>query len=184
MKNLKFLFIFILAISISSCGDDDSVQLQDDTPAVSFDVDAIIALPAFTDITSLVTFNGVVSDNYTTELEVNERLFLGRPDGLLPTDIFIYDFLVVFDEEINENGFDNNLLSADSNLQLVVPNGEPTDYYNPSGSVDYGVPQIIILAVDNDPTDIEYKYDLEVTIERGGVVFGPYTIDPKIRIKS
>lgn len=187
MKNFKLLFIAILAITFISCdSDDDSNTLTNDTPTVSFDVDAVIALPAFSDITSLVTVNGQPAADYLSELEVGARLILERPDGLLVSDILLYDFLVVFDTEGIEIGFDNNLLSSDSNLSLIVPDGEPSDYYGANGFPDFetGVPTIIIEAVDNDQTDVDYKYEFDITIERGGTVFGPYTIDPKIRIKS
>ncbi|RNC86235.1 MAG: hypothetical protein ED556_08020 [Winogradskyella sp.] len=182
MKNIRLLLLLVTALTFTACPDDDILALFNDLPSVNFDVATVIALPSGADITNLVTFGGVNAADYRSDLSLNETVTVSRPDGLLPTDGFLYVTAVIFDDQDVEVEFDEvTNISSDGNLELVVPDGEPADYYdNPDG-----VPSFILRAIDADQAvDIDYKYLVEVTIERNDIIFGPYTIDPKIRIKS
>lgn len=184
MKKFKLVFAIILSITLFACDSNDDDNTTTETPSVIVDVDAIIALAPNSDITSLVTFNGQNAATYTTELNVGSSLRVDRPGGLLPNDIFTYSDIIVSVDvagELIELGFDEfTFISDDGNLQFIIPAGQPSNYFDLTE-----VTVFELQAIDADATlDIDYKYDMEVFVERNSVVFGPYYIDPKIRIKS
>ncbi|WP_033958531.1 hypothetical protein [Psychroserpens jangbogonensis] len=185
MKISKFIFLAILTITIASCGsDDDSGSGTPDqiviTPSVSIgDIDGILALPPGTDITDLISFgqpNGVSTADQESVLELGERFVLARPAGLLSTDIFIYDAIYFFDELDEEIDYD---LFISQYLTLVIPSGESASYYEEA-------PTTVLLNVDDveDEFDLNWKYDIECYIVRESVEYGPFIIDPKLRLKG
>ena len=184
MKKINLIYLFIVTTILVGCSSSDNTQDLSDTPTVSFDVDAIIALTPGQDISSLVSFNGQSAATYTSELELNGILNVGRPEGLLSTDEFEYYDVLIKDIDNNEIEFDETTyISEDGNLKFVVPNGKPSDYY--INSDDYTIDVFEIQAINADAqSDIEYKYDLEVMITRNGTEYGPYIIDPKLRIRG
>lgn len=183
MKISKCILLTILSLSLFTCGsDDDSTEETPEltiiTPSTSIaDVDAILALPANSDITDLVSFgqaSGISTADHETILELNDIFRLERPEGLLPGDIFYYGGLYFSDldgEEIGE-GFVSNFLERN------IPSGEPLDYY------DFPVPNYIYDVIGNSLNDLEWKYDIECFIIRDGTEYGPYWIDPKVRLKG
>ncbi|MGJ8743144.1 hypothetical protein [Polaribacter sp.] len=184
MKTTNLLYVFLISTILLSCSssNDDSEQGASDVPSVTFDVDEVIALTAGTDISNLVSFNGEPAATYTTELNVNSTLTVGRPDGLLATDELEYYDVVVKNSSGDIVDFDEvTNISNDGFLKLVIPDGKPSDYYNGNEPVDI----FEIQAINADEqSDIEYKYDLEIYIIRNNVIYGPYIIDPKIRIRA
>jgi len=178
-NNLIFLFVFLI---LTACNSDDNTS-STDNPVVTLDVDSVIALPPNSDITNLVSFNGQNAATFTSELDLGDGLLVGRPDGLAPDDVFVYSTIIV-SRDINgtlvEVNFDEiNFISDDTNLQFVIPPGQPSNYFDL-----LEVEVFELRAIGNEMNDVDYKYDLEVFITRSGIEYGPYFIDPKIRIKS
>ncbi|MFD1061826.1 hypothetical protein ACFQ1Q_01110 [Winogradskyella litorisediminis] len=184
MKNFKIAFLMLFSVTLFNCDSDDDNNTNTDVPAVSFDVTSVIALAPNSDITNLVTFNGQNAALYTTELSVGSTLRVGRPEGLGTNDIFTYDEVIVSFEdngEIIEINFDENtFISSDGFLQYIIPAGQPSNYFDLDEITVFE-----IQAIDANATvDIDYKYEMSVFIERDNITYGPYFIDPKIRVKS
>lgn len=183
MKHLKSFLVFTLICFAFSCSSDDSSSTVVDSPAVTLDITSVVALPPGSDITNLVSFNGQNAGTYTSELDLGKSLRVGRPDGLQSGVEFVYTSFVIFldtgteliELEIDETTF----TSSDGNLQFVIPEGQPSTYFEQEE-----VEVFEIRAINNDVTDIDYKYNIEVYITRNDIEFGPYLIDPKIRVKS
>ncbi|MFY9242596.1 MAG: hypothetical protein WAO74_06180 [Polaribacter sp.] len=179
---MKKLSILLFSAILFSCSSSDSETPLIEAPNITFDVNAAILLAPGSDITSLVTFNGQPAATYTSTLELNSILSVGRPGGLLASDEFIYDNVVFKDNNGEEVIIDENtLISSDGNLKITVPAGKPADYYD--GNYDIDV--FNVQAIKTSSTgDIDYKYDLYVIIKRNGTEYGPFLIDPKIKIRS
>ena len=185
MKNFKLLFLALSLVFIA-CGDDDeeviSQQIdvpEDIIPNITIDIDAIVALPANADITNLVNFGqpaGQSSADYLMPFSNNDTFTLGVPTGLLSGDTLRYTDITFFDENNVVVDFEGGV---DQYLELVVPPGEATDYYDADE-----LPLVIFKNFNGETTDIDFKYDLECIITRGGIDYGPYIIDPKFKIKS
>lgn len=185
LKNLLVLFTFTFILFNCSTAEE-AVLKEIETPSVVFNVDNVIALPAGTDITNQVTFDGQPAATFTTELEINDQLKIEKPGGIPAADSLVYVGGTVYDStgeivEFEPFNLKGDAVSTDGNLYLIVPTGEPINYYEDiSGG---GVPIIIFEPANQFAEDIEYKYDLEIMITRAGVEYGPYKIDPKIKIK-
>ncbi|WP_456442216.1 hypothetical protein [Psychroserpens sp.] len=184
MRISKFILLAMFSLSLFTCGsDDDSIddtlELTIITPSPSIaNVDAILALPADSDITDLVSFGqatGVSTADVLSVLELNDQFVLQRPAGLLPDDIFIYENIYFYDEIDELIEFEGEI---DQYLELIIPIGETADYYELSPTT------VILQVIDADiDFDLNWKYDIECYIERGGVSYGPFIIDPKMRVK-
>ncbi len=191
---MRKLFLLLLSVVlITACNSDDDGNNGEIIVEQNFsaDVDAIIALPPGSDISFLVNFGqpaGQSAAEAETEVELNNTLEIGRPTGLQNDDIFVYNDIVFRDENgeiIPPTGLDG--LIIDGKLEFVVPqvildvlpNTTATVYY----SANYTDFALKVIDAEDD-IDTILKYDIECSIERGGQVFGPYFIDPKIRVKS
>ena len=183
MKHLKSFFVISLVLIAFACSSDDSSSTVVDSPAVTIDIASVIALPPGSDITSLVSFNGQNAGTYISELDLGTSLRVGRPDGLVADVEFVYTSFEIFLDsgteliplDIDETTF----TTSDGNLQFVIPEGQPSTYFEQES-----IEVFEIRAIDNDVMDINYKYNIEVFITRNDVESGPYIIDPKIRVKS
>lgn len=183
MKKLNSLLLLFIAFTLSSCLKEiERVDPPNEVPKVSFDVATAIALQSGSDITNLVTFNGEPAGTFTTELTVDSKLTVGRPEGLAETDELEYTYITLFNsdgEEVEVNP--DTQTTIDGNLKFVVPDGKSLDYYVNAEKIDV----FEIQAINADANvDLDYKYDLEVYITRDGTRYGPYIIDPKIKIRS
>lgn len=189
MKRLKKLSIVLFSVILFNCGNDnDALPVAlDDTPTVSINIASAITLPPNSDITNLVTLNGQVASDYISELEIGKKLTLAAPGQAKSafevkyTGLEVFkdqgkDILVQFEPLIN-----GDFLSIDGNLKLVLPPGQfNLEYYGFSEDV----PTLVVEASDASTTSVlEYSYNLIVNIYEGATVYGPYIIDPKIRIK-
>lgn len=183
MKISKLILLTIFSLSLFTCSSDDS---DDDNQTVTKvipdtsieDVDAILALPPDSDITNLISFgqpNGVSTADHESVVEKNDRFVLDKPEGLLPTDVFVYQNIYFYDELDTEVPFEDGM---DQYLKLVIPSGESNSYY------DNNPTKVIFKTIYVDDYDLNVKYDIECTITRDGTVYGPYIIDPKLRIKG
>ena len=187
MKNFKNVTLLLLTFIIFNCTPAEEAVLKEiDIPSVVFNVDTVIALPAGTDITNQVTFDGQPAASFTTELEINDQLKIEKPGGIPASDSLVYVGGTVYDAngevvEFEPFNLKGDGVSTDGNLYLIVPSGEPVNYYEDlSGG---GIPTIIFEPANQGSADIEYKYDLEIMITRNGTEYGPYKIDPKIKIR-
>ncbi len=177
MKFSKLSFILVLLVVFACKSDDDSSSGPETvTPNITIDVDAIIALAANSDITDLVNFGqpvGVSSADYTAELNENDTFRLGVPGGLQAGDQLLY---YEFDFGPADSIIDLYLEA----LNCIDEFGEP----DPTCQSDF-VQSIDIRAFNaEDEEDLEWKYDIICYVKRGDDYFGPYIIDPKIKIKS
>lgn len=185
MKISKFILLTIFSLSLFTCGSDDdsadeTIELTIVAPSASIaNVDAILALPADSDITDLVSFgqaSGVSSADVLSVLELNNQFVLQRPAGLLPSDEFIYSDIYFYDELDEQIEFVGGI---DQYLELVIPIGETADYY------EFYPTTAILQVIDADSDfDLNWKYDIVCYIIRDDVEYGPFIIDPKMRIKS
>lgn len=172
MKAIKFIFLYALSIVALACSSDDSRNKNNDSPVLTFDVNAVIARANNSDITNLVMLNGQNAAIYTSVIEVGNTIRLGRPEGLSASDQFFYEELFLYldnNGELTEVYFDDmSGISNDGNLQINL-----------------SAENFKITAINTeDTTDTNYKYEMKVSLRIGGVNYGPYIIDPKIRIKS
>ncbi|WP_431134074.1 hypothetical protein [Psychroserpens mesophilus] len=191
MKISKFILLVVLSITIFSCGsDDDDNDSQEPqnvniNPTITINTDAVIALPPDSDITGLVDFgqpNGVSTSDYLVELTLNDLFTLKRPEGLLPGDVFLIFDIEFYDELDGLVDYEDDV---EPFLGLVIPDGQPSDYYTSTEATNEGVP-VVIFRADNalDNNDLDWKYNIICYITRDGTEYGPYIIDPKIKIKS
>ena len=185
MKKTKIITLLVISLLFVNCitnnEKEEDLTIVNDEPEITFNVDAVIALAADSDITELVTFNGEPAGTYTSELQLEETLTVGKPTFGNPNDQLKYVDVTLFKngEEVELN-FETQT-SEDGNLKLVIPDGKPFNYYLNPDNVDI----IAFQAVNaEEDADIDYKYDLEVMIIRDNVEYGPYIIDPKIKIRA
>ncbi|RZN83513.1 MAG: hypothetical protein EVB11_04885 [Winogradskyella sp.] len=192
MKLKNCFLLAALSIFLLNCNsDDDSNTSSDITPNVTIDINGILALPAGSDITSLVTFEGANPFDYLAELEVGQSLRLTQPSGLASGEALLYSRLFFFEENLLDPGvFDIQIDTADVYgaylNKFIAPPGSVEAFENPNDfnrNISTFLDLTVFDAMDND--DIDYKYDIEVAIrEADGSVSDYYYIDPKIRIKS
>lgn len=192
MKITKTL-ILIFTVVLFSCGNDDDgnrVVLpigENIRPSSIIDVEAVLARAAGSDITDLITFgddSNVPAYDYTSEVNLYDTFTLGSPQGLATGDEFLYSdvlFLNQFDEEVEVSETD---YIVGGYIQAVLPEGvtgiSVDDYYG-----QMFIPTIAFDVIYAEEfVDVNWKYDIECYIRRGGDEFGPYYIDPKLRIKG
>jgi len=201
MKNFKpfLLFIFGLSIIVVACdSDDDNQELEFEstnlTPTITADFDAIINLipvgpidlnnPLDIDITDFISFgqpSNISTRNYVSVVDELETITLGQPTGLTAGDIMWYSRVDYFDAN---TGADINSSIDDIFVQFIAPSSADIidDPYAMGFSIIDEI-DLLILAADEEQ-DVNTKYDIQVLIERAGTIYGYFTIDPKIRIKS
>jgi len=192
MKLFKNLSLLALFLTLSSCGDDDSQPIETFEPALTIDVNAIVARPAGSDITDLVDFGqgpGIPASEYFVALDVNDRLQLRQPQSL-PNDVTLWYSRVDFFEEdpVNLGQFTIPVIEQDVigvwlNFDFPSTANFIDDPLLPPGSGEIFT-EFDLFAINADVNDIDYKYDIRVVVEQNGSFFGYYTIDPKIRVKS
>lgn len=192
MKFSKPLLI-LFALVLFSCGNDDDgnpiiIPIGEDVmPSSTIDVEAVLALPAGSDITGLVTFGddpSVNASDYQSEVGLSDTFILDMPQGLAPGDEFLYSNVFFLNQANEDIESDPDTLIVGGYLQAVLPEGvtgiTAQDYYS-----QMFFPSIAFRVIDaEDFTDVNWKYDIECYIRRGVDEFGPYYIDPKLRIKS
>jgi hypothetical protein len=184
LKILKLTLIAFTLIFMSCKSDDDkSVESTpiDIIPDINIDIDKVIALPANSDITALVDFLGIPAADYLAELNENDNLILAVPQNLQAGDRLMYSRFDFF--------FPGDIVPIDfADLAEYLDLSFPTDTEFlpnpdiPGTNVSSKYQFKAVMAMD--VIDIDFKYDIECYIVRNDVFFGPYTIDPKIRIKS
>ncbi len=193
MKFSKIICL-LFTLVVLSCGNDDegnqpmTHQGVDITPTSTIDIAAVLALPPNSDITNLITFGtdpSVSASDYTTEVELLDTFNLVAPQqGLAPGDEFLFSDIIILDEfNVPIEADPDTLILENGLLQLVLPEGvtgvSAQDYYD--GTM---VPAVSFDIIDNEDSDIEWKYDIECYVRRGMDEFGPYIIDPKLRLKG
>ncbi|WP_443633242.1 hypothetical protein ABXT64_12365 [Candidatus Marifrigoribacter sp. Uisw_064] len=187
MKILKFSLIAFTLIFMSCSSDDESSDTPDPiqyTPNITLEVEEIILRANGADITDLVSFgqpSGVPTSDFLIELNQNDCFKLGIPEGLGPNDTFYYRRLDFFENDIELDGDTIGSLFA---LDIPEEGDEiPNPDVNDPGTNIFKV--CTYQAIGVAPiVDIDLKYDVIIYIKRNDDFFGPYTIDPKIRIKS
>lgn len=188
MKILKLTLIAFTLIFMSCESDDESSDTSDPIqhiPNITIDVDAVIALPADADITHLVSFGqpeNVSTADFLIELNQNDSFTLGIPEGLGPNDTFYYRDLKYFNNLDVELPFDE----VQELFAFTVP--EDGDLI-PNPDIDHPDTDIFKICTYESigvasPIDVDLKYDVNIYIKRNDDYFGPYKIDPKIRIRS
>ncbi|MBT8288531.1 MAG: hypothetical protein HKN00_06610 [Flavobacteriaceae bacterium] len=193
MKNSKLILVLVLILALSCKNDDDSPRTPITiSPEITIDIGAIIdiapAVPDFdnpVNITALVNFGqpvGVSSADYLVEMRLNDTFTLDIPsNGLGPNDKLWYDYEIWYDE------FDEplNLLTVYTYIDDTYPSDavliDHPDF--PPGVVGLS-DRIRFINIAADDSDLNWKYDIICFIESDGVFYGPYVIDPKIKIKS
>jgi hypothetical protein len=180
-----FILVFVLAILGSCSSDDDANTGQTVSPNFTSDIDAIIALPSGSDISTLVDFGqgiGNSAADFTSEVSLNDTFELKPPTGLASTDEFFYVDIFFTDEFGGEiEAID---LIVGGRLEAVLPEGitgiSAEDYY-----LQDNIPLIALKVIDvDDNDDITWKYSFECEIIRNGVEYGPYFVDPRLKLKS
>ena len=186
---------------IVACNSDDDNNAEQEfestnlTPTITTDFDAIINLipigpidvdnPLNIDITDLISFgqpSNISTRNFVSVVDEFETITLGQPIGLAPGDIMWYSRVDYFDVD---TGADINSLIDSNFIEFSVPTSANfvQDPYAPLGFQVVDAIELIIAGAEDD-LDVNTKYDIRVLIERGGTIYGYFTIDPKIRIKS
>lgn len=187
MENLRVLIVLSISLVFTNClkniEKDVDATLINDEPEITFNVDAVIAQQPDSDITDLVTFNGEPADTYTSALKLQETLTVGKPNFGNPNDELRYVNVRLFKNDIEIALNFETQTSEDGNLKLVIPDGKPINYYFPENIDNVDIVSFKAVSAEQN-ADIDYKYDLEVMIIRNLEEYGPYIIDPKIKIRS
>jgi hypothetical protein len=199
MKKIIY-FLLLLSLIIVSCdfGDDDGQQeppVQSTIrPDIRVEFDEILNRPPGSDITDLVDFgqeNGISSSDFTVELQFGQELVLDQPTvGVGLNQGILYSRLSFFEENPSNPGvFDVPVDTLDLYGSLfdktVADPGSSNSVEFPDDN-DRNLSSFLNLEVigQDNPEDLEYKYEIEVAILDDGNVIGYYVIDPKLIIRA
>ena len=206
MKSLKYILLSVLCCTVYNCNDDDPTQDELDRllfpteNPVNFSVDpiiqidAILALPPGSDISTLIDFGqgpSVSAAEFESVVRLEDIVIFGQPSGLQNDDALFYDldFNIILDndEVLTPNDqiiqFGTRVVNT-VNIDAIV-GGQNIETESIPVSGEPILSQIGISAfVEDETEDLIFKYDMECWIRRNDVLNGPYIIDPKIRVKS
>ncbi|MFD1061835.1 hypothetical protein ACFQ1Q_01155 [Winogradskyella litorisediminis] len=208
MKKTNFLCFLAFGLLLFNTCDSDDGPSQDEIdsalfptsstvnfePDVTLDVDAVLNLPAGSDISNLINLGqpaGQSAAEFESVVRLQDVVILGQPTGIAQDDVLLYsfDFDIILDNgdrltpQQQIDIYDSVVITTE-NIDDVVGQQNIVVDFRPSD----GAPLINFIGLTpsfaDQNSDLNFKYDIECWILRNDVLNGPYIIDPKIRIKS
>ena len=170
MKVLKVILIVCLIFAFSCSSDDDN----DDTTPKEFDVNGTIDISALnllvgTDATALVTFDGVSSATYTTDVIPGDKVNYSISNSSANTEVRIIDF------RFNIVGSNTSSIDWDDSFNPVKDTiSVPAKAY-----IDVNTNAFYEEGAD------EYKFDIDFKVYVNGISNHiVYSTDPKLKIRD